>query len=61
MGVRTFDKEKVNHFPEQNEMIERILDIIYEYDQFSTATAVGALEIAKNVIISATVFQNPKE
>ena len=45
MTVKQFPKEKVIDFPEQMELHGRIIDLIYEYPDMSTATALGILDL----------------
>ena len=49
--IRPFSKEKVTDFPQQQELFERLLAVVYEYaGELSTATALGLLDQVKKEI-----------
>jgi len=53
MTVETFDHEKASDYPEQQEMYERILDLIHEYDNdMSIAASLGVVEIVKDTLMN---------
>ena len=45
MTVKQFTGEKIIDFPEQAELHGRIIDLIYEYPDMSTATALGIISL----------------
>ena len=53
MTVETFDHEKVSDYPEQQELYERVLALVYEYNgDMSVAASIGVVEIVKDTLMN---------
>jgi len=51
--IKQFSKSKVVDYPEQQELYNRLLKIIHEYDNvISIAAAVGVTELIKDTLIN---------
>ena len=51
--IKQFSKEKILDYPEQQELYERILKLIHEYDDdMSPASSLGILEFAKDTLMN---------
>jgi len=54
MTVEDFGQEKVADFPEQQELYDRLLVLVYEYeDDMSLAAMIGVLELVKDTFINS--------
>lgn len=55
-AIRNFEKKKVMDYPEQQELFERVLSLVHEYDNdMSVAAAIGVLDLAKNELLNPWV------
>jgi len=50
--ILEFTKPKLVDFPEQQELYERLISLVYEYDGISLAAVVGVLDLVKDQIKS---------
>lgn len=50
--IKRFPKDKVNEYPKEGELCDRILNLIYEYEgEMSTVSAVGVLDLVKKKLL----------
>ena len=49
--IKHFNKSLVRAYPKNEELLDRIVSLIHEYDgEMSTAAAIGILDLAKDYI-----------
>lgn len=51
-NVKQFSKDKLVDYPQQQELLDRMVALIYEYDgDLSLAAALGLLDMAKDHLV----------
>lgn len=52
-NIKQFSKDKKVDYPQQQELLDRVLSLIYEYDgDISLAAALGLLDMAKDNLMA---------
>ena len=50
--IKSFDKPKHSDYPKEGELLDRIIDLVHEYDgEMSLAAATGILDMARALLI----------